>query len=169
MTVNVDWHLKSLSRKSQKSGRLFTEGQRVISYIYKAANGEIQRADVHVEEANEFTPSGILLGWWEQVMKNYDNEAEAKRQAILSSEELFLSLYEEKENAAEEADVLKYLLALMLERKRILKPIDKVAEGHTQRYLHTRTKKEFSVPFVDIMTKSAQGVMDQLKGVIALT
>ena len=166
--VNTEWHLKTISRQSKLTGNPFEAGQRIISYIYKDNNGEIHRTDIHANDASKYHAPGVLLGWWEQELRNDDNELEAKKQIINSSEELFLSLFEDEEIEAEEREVIKFLLALMLERKKILKPLLKAPVGKVQKYLHQRTDKEYEVPLVDLTAKSVQGVMEQLKEVIIL-
>lgn len=167
--VNTEWHLKTISRQSEMTGTPFQVGQRIISYIYKDDHGEIHRTDIHADDANEFNSPGIILGWWEQVVKDYGNEAEAKKQAINSSEELFLSLYEDEEPVeANEREVIKFLLALMLERKKILKPLNKVPTGKIQKYIHQRTNREYEVQLVDLTAESVQGVMGQLHEVVIM-
>ncbi len=166
--VNTEWQLKTISRQSQITGSPFEVGQRIISYIYKDDSGEIHRDDIHADDTNEYNPPGILLGWWEQVVKNYDNEAEARRQAINSSEELFLSLYEEEGIETREREVIKFLLALMLERKKILKPLIKTPADAVQKYLHNRTNREYKVPIIDLTAESVQEVMGQLKEVVVM-
>jgi len=166
--VNTEWQLKTISRQSQITGSPFEVGQRIISYIYKDDSGEILRDDIHADDVNEYNSPGILLGWWEQVVKNYDNEAEARRQIINSSEELFLSLFEEEKVETREREVIKFLLALMLERKKILKPLIKTPVDAVQRYLHNRTNREYEVPIIDLTAESVQEVMGQLKEVVVM-
>ena len=90
----MDWHLKSISRKSHASDHRFSVGDAVVSYLLEDAVGEIARADVLRGEAGEFSPPGKVLGRWEQVLRDYDDEAEARREALRTTEGLFLSLFE---------------------------------------------------------------------------
>ena len=73
---------------------------------------------------------------------------------MASAEDFFFSLYEnDQADAREESDMLKHLLSLMLERKRVLRPIGERRNSGEQRYLHVKTKRELSVPIVDISTE----------------
>ena len=166
--VNAEWQLKTISKQSQLTGSPFEVGQRIISYIFKDDSGKIHRNDIHAVDLDKKDLPGTLLGWWEQVVKNYDDEIEAKKHAVNSSEELFLSLYEGEEAETHERDVIKFLLALMLERKKILKPMIKFPTNRIQKYLHNRTNREYEVPIIDITAKSVQKVMGELKEVVVM-
>ena len=64
----------------------------------------------------------------------------------------------------EETNALKSLLALMLERKRVLRARGKRQREGTQSYFHVKTKKVLDVPVVDIssdlMTRIQETVGD---------
>jgi hypothetical protein len=45
---------------------------------------------------------------------------------------------------------LKHLLALLLERKRILRAVGKRCRSGTQRYLHIASRAEYEVPVIEI-------------------
>ncbi len=162
----MDWRVKTLSKHSHASGRPLEPEQKVVSYLYKNEDGELLRADVLAEEADNFHPSGSIVGWWGHLIKASESEA---RQAMLkTTEELFLSLYEAEDETGqtEESDILKYLLALMLERKRILKPLARQGGADSRTYLLRHTETEFEVPNMEISPETLLKAREQLKLII---
>ena len=60
---------------------------------------------------------------------------------------------EEKKEAREETDMLKHLLSLILERKRVLRAIGDRKRSGEQCYRHIKTKDEIFVPISNITTE----------------
>lgn len=126
------------------------------------------RSDILEEEAENFTPSGAVVGWWGHTIKDIESETEARQAILNTTEELFLSLFEADEEGgqSEESDILKYLLALILERKRILKPIARTGNANSATYLFRKTETEYEVPNVDVSPQTLLGVQEQLQLII---
>jgi hypothetical protein len=143
-TNMTDWPIKALARSSFLSGRSFAVGEQVACVIYRAPEG-LLRADLSEAEARDWQPPGEVLGRWVRAM---DDAAEAehllRRQALASAEEMFLALAQETGGAGPDKELLMQFLALMLERKRVLRPVGP-ATGGRQRYLHVKTQAEFAV------------------------
>lgn len=151
----MEWQIKTLARKSTLSGEVFNPGDRVVCLIYKDdAAGDLGRADLRPEEIEQFELPGEVLGRWSRSVKDPDDDSANARDTMASAEDFFFSLYEnEQPDVREESDMLKHLLSLMLERKRVLRPIGERQTGGEQLYLHVKTKRELSVPIVDISTE----------------
>ena len=162
----MEWQVKPVGRLSQLSGEAFKSGQKIISYLYKDDGGDLQRYDVLTAETDNFSVPGQILGWWTQVVRDMQNEANARRRAIETTEDLFLSLYEEGAVKTDESEVLKYLLAIVLERKRILRPIGKLSGGEPQLYRHSKSGEEYTVAQVDLTASNVLKIQDQLQAVI---
>lgn len=62
-------------------------------------------------------------------------------------------------------DTLKYLLALMLERKRILKPVGRPKPGEPTLYRHPKLERTFTVPAVNISGEAVLRVQEQLQAI----
>ncbi|HCR37317.1 MAG TPA: hypothetical protein DIU37_04120 [Opitutae bacterium] len=160
----VEWQLQPLARKSSVSGESFEPGERIVCFLIKSDAGELCRADLRQHELEGFTPEGAVLGRWTREVKEQEDEAkEAARQSIQSSEELFLSLFEEEQSPDHEEDVraLKHVLALMLERKRVVRRAGKVQDG-VQPYLHVRSQKTYAVPDIELSAVELMHVHEQL-------
>ena len=125
------------------------------------------RADVLPAEADAFKLPGQILGRWTRVVKNPDDEGANVRETVASAEDFFLSLYEnDKVGAEAETNALKHLLALMLERKRVVRALGKRQTKGTQLYRHVKTKQELEVPVVDISTDLMLKIQDTLGDII---
>jgi len=121
---------------------------------------------VRPEEVQKAGESSDLLGRWSRVIKaKEDEEREAKKQSLQSSEELFLSLYEVEHEDDEGVAILKQILALMLERKRVLKPLSKDRKAMIP-YLHVKTKREYMVSLTDFPSTKLIELETQLQCVI---
>jgi len=163
----TQWQFSPISRRCAVSGAPLKAGDRVVCVIYKPQGAEIARADILAENAGGFAPDGIELGRWTREVKSHaEEEREARRQLLATREEFFLSLF--AGGAADptgDKGVLKQLLALMLERKRVLRPVGRPAGG-VQRYLHTRTRDEYDVPAGDFLPEQLAAVQPVLETLV---
>ena len=112
-----------------------------------------------------FVRRAPVLGWWGRRLRKDLDESEANREAVASTEEFFLSLYDDRAGDIEESAVLKYLFAIMLERKRILKPVGRAMPGEPQTYLMRKSGRKFDVPIVDVTAQSVNAYRGAAKGV----
>lgn len=147
----MEWNINTLGRTCAVSSQPFTVGDRVTCFIYRDAEGQVQRADVGEAVIDRFEVPPALLGRWGRVVKARGEEArEAREQALASAEELFMSLFEQSGDGAEaERDTFKLVLALYLERKRIVRRQGRLDAEGLQCYLHVKTKQTFQVPMDD--------------------
>ncbi|HVU39237.1 MAG TPA: hypothetical protein VHC95_12960 [Opitutales bacterium] len=155
----MDWTIKSLARASFVSGKPFTPGEKVTCIIFRGAEG-LQRADLNEADAVAWMPTGEVLGRWARKAED-ENEVARRKLALASAEEVFLAFIQEPGGAGEDKDTILQLLALMLERKRILRPQGRPADGR-QRYLHSRLQQEFSVPHQTITPERVAALREQL-------
>ena len=148
----MDWQIKTIAQKSTLSGEYFIPGDRIVSLIYKdEENGELARVDLRPEEIEKFNIPGEVLGRWARIITNSEDEITNSRETIASAEDFFFSLFEgEKKEPNEESDMLKHLLSLMLERKRVLRALGDRKKSGQQRYRHIKTKNEITVPIGNI-------------------
>lgn len=134
----------------------------MVCLLHKDENGELVRVDLHPEEVAEYAPPKQLLGCWTREVKEDENQQakEHKMQTLASSEELFLSLFESNDDTSERA-ILKQLLALMLERKRILRAVSNNRQGPVE-YLHVKSKTHYVVDMEEWDPKKVITLQDQL-------
>ena len=164
----MDWQIKSLAKVSGISGREIKPGYTVVCTVFIDDMGNLDRLDAHVDEFDDSKIRGKIIGRWErEVAANPDaDERAARRLALASSEDFFLSMFDDSSPVkADEADAVKQILALMLERKRILKPVGRPSRG-IQKYIHTSSKREFDVPQKEMDAELVLKIQTQLGSII---
>lgn len=172
--MNIDWQVKPLSRKSSISGESFKPGSKVICYIYSKPDlpDILERTDILAEESHNFKSPDNLLASWTRVVKEHENEEQKllEKQTLENAEDFFLSLFHESADDTEETKknrhILKQLLGLMLERKRVLRRL-KNKNKEIILYLHIPSKKEYEVSHIILDLEGITKIQDQL-GVLIL-
>ena len=146
----MDWQVKPIARICAASGKELHAGDLVTCVVYKPVGGNIERLDVLRDQTSSFKPEGILLGRWTREVKERGEEEQAHRAQLLASrEEFFLSLFEDDADPTSDKGVLKHILAMLLERKRIIKQVG-VADKGLLTYLHAASKQTYLVPALDL-------------------
>ena len=84
-----------------------------------------------------------------------------RAQLLASREEFFLSLFEDPSDPTGEKAILKHILALLLERRRLIKAAGPAANGLVP-YLHVRTQQVLQVPAIDLQPSDIQRVQATL-------
>lgn len=138
--------LHPLSKVSRASGHVFAEGERVVCHLVREPSGEIGRHDLLAAEDANYAKPGPVLCSWTVVYKARHGEENAGRALKLTAENLFVTL---ADPAAEPNPVntpMIQFLALMLERKKVLRPRGRTSDGERQIYEHVKTHQQFEVP-----------------------
>lgn len=132
---------------------------------------EIARFDFLEKESSEFTREGVLLGRWSTTIRNDHETAEDKREQrarkLESLEEFFLSLQTSEEEGVEreggeDRDLLRYLVALTLERKKVLRLKERESTALKLRYQHTQREEFYDVPVVRPSAERLQRIQEAL-------
>lgn len=146
------WEIKDFGKQSSITGKTFEDGEKVLCIILKdGENNEMIRCDLLESEFTEWEKAekSVILGRWSRV---YSEEAKALTQEERkhSAESFFFSLYDSNETHGEQEELglLKYLFAVSLERKRVLKSKPIKDDADSQIFIHVKTKREFIVPVV---------------------
>lgn len=164
----LDWQIKPLSKKSALSDREIRAGDTVVCAVYVNELGQLDRMDCHKDEFDDSKLRGRILGKWERVVSEHPeaDERAARRMSLESSEDFFVSLFDaDTQIETEEADVVKQMLALLLERKRILRAVGRPAGGF-QKYVQPSTKREFLVPQKNLDEDLVFKIQNQLGNII---
>ncbi len=164
----MEWQIKTIARKSTLSSEAFNPGDRVVCLIFKGEEaGELGRADLRPDEIEAFQLPGEVLGRWTRVVKDPDDVGTSASETMASAEDFFFSLFEnESPDTKEESDMLKHLLSLMLERKRVLRATGDRKSIGEQSYRHVKTKQMIQVPIVDISTELMLKIEDTIGDII---
>ncbi len=144
------------------TGTAFAEGDRVVSFLMRGPQFEPVRADVLAERAGEYAAVGPVACRWVQRFKPRDKGGNADRALKLGAEALFFTLTDPlTEPTAENARLVQFL-ALMLERKRVLRPKGRTRDGSRTIYEHAKTKQMFEIAADELTPAFFLQIQEQL-------
>lgn len=158
----MEMNLQPLATTCFVSGESFIEGARVASYLVRATTMEIVRYDVLEPHTANFAPVGHVVCRWVQGYKPRKAGENADRALKLTAESLFATLADPTTEPTPENTRLVQFLALMLERKKVLRPRGLSADGHRNVYEHAKTKQMFEVQVGDLTPEFFVAVQEQL-------
>lgn len=147
----MEWTIKSLSKRCNATNEPFSDGDIVVCSVVKKSDGTLERFDVLEQNLQKFSPDGIVIGFWRRIFTSNADAATEIKQKLAFQEDFFVSLFESSET--EDGAILKQLLALYFERKRVLRSLG-IIDGNIQRFVHIKTKREFLVPVKEITPDS---------------
>lgn len=145
------------------SGDEFVEDERVVSQLVRrAVDGEILRFDMKPAVEGEFETPGPVACRWVQAFKPRTPNDNPDRELKLTAENLFLTLAA-PDNELSEADArLVQFLALMLERKRMIKSRGRTEDRRREIYEHRGSKIRCEVPVGELTPEFFMAVQEQL-------
>ncbi len=169
--------LQSLSPRCHVSGREFAEGERVASFLVRGAQPgpapekpdpeAVGRFDVALEEAGAFVAPGPVVCRWTQVFKPRKAGADNPERALkLTAESLFLALSDPANERTVENERLLQVLAMMLERKRVLRPKGRTADKQRMVYEHAKAKTLHEVPAAELSPEFFLSIQEQLAALV---
>jgi hypothetical protein len=144
------------------SGQAFQEGDRVASLLVRPEAGGVVRYDALEAKAAALVPEGFVACRWVQVFKPQSKDENRDRTLKLTAETLFLTLADPSTESNPETDRLVRFLALLLERKRLLRPRGKAPGGEKDLYEHSRSKQMYPVPAIELTAEFFNAVREQL-------
>jgi hypothetical protein len=163
----MDLTLHPLAVKCCVSGREFAEGDRVVCYLVREADGLTGRRDLLESEDGDFARPAEVFCRWVIRFKPRRGEENADRALKLTAENLFLTLADPANPPDEANTPLIRFLALMLERKKVLKPRGLTPDGARQLLEHMRSHQVYEVPVGELDAAfflKIQGQLDILVG-----
>lgn len=159
----MDLNLPALGSACHVSGEEFVEGDRLVSHLVRdPGTGEIVRYDVKAAAAELFEAPGRIACRWMHTFKPKVPGENPERELKLTAETLFLTLADPGSEPSVDDVRLVQFLALMLERKRLLKPRGRSADGSRNRFEHVKTKQMFEVPAGELDPEFFVAVQEQL-------
>ena len=158
----MEMHLQPLATACAVSGEPFAEGARVASFLVRSATMEVVRYDVLEARQGEFNPEGFVACRWVHVFKPRKAGENAEKELKLTAENLFVTLADPLTEPTPESTRLLQFLALMLERKKILRPKGRSADRERNLYEHAKTKQMFEVPAGELTPEFFVAVQEQL-------
>jgi hypothetical protein len=158
----MEMNLQPRALACSVTGIPFREGDRVASLLVRMDSGEVVRRDALEAQSGSLEPGGFVACRWVQVFKPHAREGDSERALKLTAETLFLTLADPSTEASPETARLVRFLALLLERKKLLRPRGRTADGLREVYEHARTKQPFEVEAIDLTQEFFVAVREQL-------
>jgi hypothetical protein len=158
----MEMNLQPLALVSRASSRPFADGDRVVSYLVRGAGREMVRHDLHAGEDATFQAEGSVLCRWVHVFKPKPKDENPERVLKLTAENLFLTLADPATEPNPANTPLLQFLALMLERKRLLRPRGRTADGERNLFEHLRTHQMYEIPAGDLTPEFFARIREQL-------
>ena len=144
------------------SGRPFAEGDRVASLLVRTGAGDVARVDALESESAALSPDGFVACRWIQVFKPRAKDENPERTLKLGADALFQALADPSTVRTPETDRLVRFLALLLERKRLLRPRGRTSDGERDLYEHAGSRQLFEVPSIELTPEFFSAVREQL-------
>lgn len=159
----MEMNLQPLASSSHVTGQPFEDGVRVVSYLVRSeAAPDVLRYDVREEEAENFAPEGAVVCRWTHVFKQRRAGENPERQLKLTAENLFVTLADPATELASENVGLVQFLALMLERKKLLRPKGRTDDGERNLFEHAKSKLMYEVPVGEMTPEYFLSIQEQL-------
>ena len=165
----MELNLHPIATKCFVSGRDFAEHDRVVSYLVREATGEVARRDLLESEDGKFMPPAFVYCRWVTAYKPRRDD-NSDRNLKLTAENLFLTLAIPAGATADTIDSssqglntpLLQFLALMLERKRLLKPRGLTDDGARQVLEHMPSHQLYEVPVGELNQEFFMKIQEHL-------
>lgn len=159
----MELNLPALTPTCAVSGEGFADGERVVSLLVRRLDsGEVLRFDLKVASEAQFEQPGRVVCRWVHTYKVRAAAENPERELKLTAENLFLTLADPANELSAENVRLVQFLALMLERKRLLKPRGQTPDGARNIFEHVKSKQRYEVPAGELDPEFFLAVQEQL-------
>ncbi|GAB5562128.1 MAG: hypothetical protein SynsKO_37750 [Synoicihabitans sp.] len=165
----MDLHLPGMATACFVTGEAFAEDERIVSRLVRRhEDGEIIRIDIQLGAEDQLEVPGRVACRWVQAFKPKVAEENPEKEMKLTAENLFLTLAApDNELSADDARLVQFL-ALMLERKRLVRPQGKNEDGTKDVYVHRGSKTRCEVPVGELTPAFFIAVQEQLSVIVGM-
>ncbi|WP_038172632.1 hypothetical protein [Verrucomicrobium sp. BvORR106] len=161
--MQANWNIKSRAHECSRTNRPFEEGERFYTAIYfDTVSGEFQRRDVAESAwAEELAERKPFSYWKAEYVRPESLRPKVEITSRESAEDLLRRFVEEDEEHTEHA---RYILALMLERKKQLVPKEtkETEHGKTIIYEHRKSGEVFIIKDPELRLDELAMVQDEV-------
>lgn len=164
MAFAESWHVRSRSRECAATQRRFTDGETIVTALFPdpESSGYLRR-DYSLDAWKELpADSEKPFSFWKTTFSAPAGGTETEDSVEkLSPEELLARLIEEDEDHTENT---RYILAVMLERKKLLRETDnqRTPNGILRVYEHRKTGEVFLIRDPDIPLAEIEAVQNEV-------
>lgn len=158
-----EWDIKSRAEQCSVSGHVFQEGEYFYTLLFRDKNG-FRRQDLCEEAWQQRNDNIQPFSFWRSKFEP-PPPPEAEALAKETAEDL-LRRYMLEDHAGHAN--ARYILSLMLERKRLLKQIEvkEDDQGRTLVYEHVKTGEVFVIPDPQLRLDQIEQVQNEVAGML---
>ena len=163
MAIAEPWHVRSRGRECAATQRAFVDGEIIVTALFPdpESSGYLRR-DYCADGWKTFLETGDApFSFWRTTYTAVQNNDAAIAAEKLSAEEILQRLVEEDEEHTENA---RFILAVMLERQKLLRETDsqRTPSGILRVYEHRKTGEVFIVKDPDIPLNQVEAVQNEV-------
>ncbi len=163
MALAESWHVRSRSRECAATQRPFTDGETIVTTLYPdpESSGYLRR-DYCLGAWNELpTDAEKPFSFWRTTFAAPTGNTSDDPMEKLSPEEILARLVEEDEDHTENT---RYILAVMLERRKLLRETDsqRTPNGILRVYEHRKTGEVYLIRDPDIPLSEVEAVQNEV-------
>ncbi|MDI1337811.1 MAG: hypothetical protein PSU94_16640 [Lacunisphaera sp.] len=166
----MELNLHPIATKCFVSGRDLQENDRVVSYLVRevpvpgaaSLTGEIARRDLLEAEDGRFMPPAFVYCRWVVAFKQRKADENPALTLKLTADNLFITLADPAAEPSAINTPLLQFLALMLERKKLIKLRGRTEDGQRHIYEHMATHQNYEVPVGDLNVEFFQKIQEHL-------
>ncbi len=163
MAFADSWHVRSRSRECAATQRPFTDGEIIVTALFPdpESSGYLRR-DFSLDAWNERPEDAEKpFSFWKTTFSAPSGTQHEDPVEKLSAEEILARLVEEDEDHTENT---RYILAVMLERQKLLRETDhqRTPNGILRVYEHRKTGEVFLVRDPDIPLAEVEAVQNEV-------
>jgi hypothetical protein len=165
MAIAENWHVRSRGRECAATQRAFVDGETIVTALFPdpESSGYLRRDycvdgwKFHQDQEGREKP----FSFWRTTYTAAPNNEAAAAAEKLSAEEILQRLVEEDEDHTENT---RYILAVMLERQKLLRETDsqRTPSGILRVYEHRKTGEVFIVKDPDIPLSEVEAVQNEV-------
>jgi hypothetical protein len=163
MALAESWHVRSRSRECAATQRAFTDGETIVTALFPdpESSGYLRR-DYCIEAWKNLPDDAEkpFSFWKTKFSAPASNDAKDPVEK-LSAEEILVRLVQEDEDHTENT---RYILAVMLERQKILRETDsqRTPNGILRVYEHRKTSEIYLIRDPDIPLSEVEAVQNEV-------
>lgn len=163
MALQESWHVRTRSRECAATQRAFTDGETIVTALYPdpESSGYLRR-DFGLEAWGALPDDAQRpFSFWKSLYAAPAASGVADPEEKLSAEEILRRLVEED---ADHTENTRYILAVMLERRKLLRETDhqRTANGILRVYEHRKTGEVFLIRDPDIPLSQVEVVQQEV-------
>jgi hypothetical protein len=163
MALNESWHVRSRARVCAATQRPFADGETIVTALFPdpESSGYLRR-DFCLDAWNERPEDAEKpFSFWKTTFSAPTGAAVEDPEEKLSPEEILVRLIEEDEDHTENT---RYILAVMLERQKLLRETDnqRTPNGILRVYEHRKTGEVFLIRDPDIPLSEVEAVQNEV-------